>query len=99
MFHLPKEGGSTASTLPPTQPTHDDELRLHMREHVRQLRLILQVISVSVMALHRQNAELDHDIATVLGQHACQPLDSEIEHLEFVLASLACSHRRKEASA
>jgi hypothetical protein len=56
MFHLPSEGGPTASTLPPTQPTHADELRLHVREHVRQLRLILPVISVSVMALHRYSA-------------------------------------------
>lgn len=98
MFHVPKEGGSAACTLP-LQPTRDDELPLHLREHVRRLRLILPVISVSVMALHRQNAELDHDIATVLDQHACEPLDSEIEHLDLLLASLACRHRQKEVAA
>src|SRR5688572_17292680 len=47
------------------------------------------VISVSVMALHRQNAELDHDVASVLSKHACVPLDEEIEHLQCILASLA----------
>jgi hypothetical protein len=99
MFHLPKEGGPAANTLPPTQPPQDDELPLHLREHVRRLRLILPVISVSVMALHHQNAELDHDVATVLDQHACEPLDFEIEHLESILASLAYRHRRKEVSA
>jgi hypothetical protein len=51
------------------------------------------------LALNRQNAELDHDIATVLDQHACEPLDCEIEHLEFILASLTCRHHRKEVSA
>ena len=101
MFHATSttEGGSTANTLPPTQPTQDDELPRHLREHMRRLRLILPVISVSVMALHRQDAELDHDIATVLDQHACEPLDFEIEHLESILASLACRHRHKEVSA
>ena len=101
MFHASSttEGGPAASTLPPTQPTQDDELPRHLREHMRRLRLILPVISVSVMALHRQDAELDHDIATVLDQHACEPLDFEIEHLESILASLACRHRHREVPA
>jgi hypothetical protein len=98
MFQVPKEGGSTAHTLPP-QPTQDDELPLRLREHARRLRLILPVISVAIMALHRQNAELDHDIATILEQHACEPLDTEIEHLDLLLASFACRHRRKEVPA
>jgi hypothetical protein len=100
MFDMPKEGGPAASTLsPPTRPTRDGLHLADVREHVHQLRLILPVISVSVMALHRQNAELDYDIATVLSQHACEPLDAEIEHLESILASLACRHRPKEVSA
>ena len=97
MFHLPKEGGSAAYTLSST-PT-DDSLPMHVREHVTRLRLILPVISVSVMALHRQNAELDYDIAVVLDHHACAALDSEIEHLESVLASHACGNQRKEVPA
>jgi hypothetical protein len=62
MFHnaLEKEGGSPAHTLPPSHPITDDPLRFELREHVRKLRLILPVISVSIMALHRQNAELDY---------------------------------------
>jgi hypothetical protein len=94
---LAKEGGSPAHTLPPTNSTTDDSLRFELREHVRKLRLILPVISVSIMALHRQNAELDDDIASVLSEHACQPLDEEIEHLASLLASCACRPRLGEA--
>ena len=101
MFHSvhEKEGGPAAQTLPPHNPTQDDPLPIELREHIRKLRLILPVISVSVLALHRQNAELDHDIASVLSQHACEPLDSEIEHLASVLTSLAWRHRQQEARA
>ena len=55
------------------------------------------VISVSVLALNRQNAELDHDIASVPSQHACEPLDCEIEHLASILASLTWHRRQQEA--
>jgi hypothetical protein len=91
-----EEGGPTAQTLPP-HPTQDDSLPIELREHIRRLRIILPVISVSVMALHRQNAELDHDIASVLSEHACQPLDDEIEHLSSLLASCARRVRMQEA--
>jgi hypothetical protein len=94
--HHQTEGGSVAQTLPP-QPTQDDPLPLDLREHVQRLRLILPVISVSVLALHRQDAELDTDIASVLSQHACEPLDSEIARLESILASRAWSRRQQEA--
>jgi hypothetical protein len=63
---------------------------------VQRLRLILPVISVSVMALHRQDAERDTDIASVLSQHACEPLDCEITHLESILALRTWLHRRQE---
>jgi hypothetical protein len=66
-----KEGGSPARTLPPSTWTTDDSLRFELREHVRKLRLILPIISVSIMALHRQIAELDYDIDSVLSEHAC----------------------------
>src|SRR5262245_32369608 len=91
-----KEGGPTAQTLPP-HPTQDDPLPLALREHVHRLRLILPVITVSVVALHRQNAELDTDIASVLSQHACEPLDCEIAHLESILASRIWQRRQQEA--
>jgi hypothetical protein len=51
--------------------------------------LILPVISVSLLALRRQNAELDEDIALVLQQHVCIPLDIEIEELDELLESFA----------
>jgi hypothetical protein len=41
-------------------------------EHVQQLQLIQPVISLAVMALHRQNAEADCDIALVLDHHASE---------------------------
>jgi hypothetical protein len=101
MFQNPiaKEGGSSAQTLPPSHPTTDDPLRFELREHVRKLRLILPVISVSIMALHRQNAELDDDIASVLSEYACQPLDEEIEHLALMLASCTSRSRQGEVRA
>ena len=94
----PNKGGAPAQTLPP-QPTRDDTLPIELRNHIRRLRLIIPVISVSVMALHRQNAELDHDIASVLSQHACEPLDDEIEHLSSILASFTSRHRQQEVPA
>jgi hypothetical protein len=93
---LQKEGGPAAQTLPPSQPPQDDPLPLDLREHVHRLRLILPVITVSVMALHRQNAELDTDIASVLSQHACEPLDCEIARLESILASRSWWNRQQE---
>jgi hypothetical protein len=93
-----KEGGSVAQTLPP-HSTRDDSLPVELRDHIRKLRLILPVISISVMALHRQNAELDYDIATVLSEHACMPLDDEIEHLSSLLATFACRARLREVTA
>jgi len=88
------EGGPAAQTLPPSHLTQDDSLRHELLEHIQRLRLILPVISVSVMALHRQDAEADTDIAYVLSEHACEPLDSEIERIESILAS--CPRRRRQ---
>ena len=92
-----KEGGSPAQTLPPSYPTSDYPLRFELREHVRKLRLILPVISVSVMALNRQDAESDTDIAFVLHEHACEPLDREIERIESLLASCLWRNQQEEA--
>jgi hypothetical protein len=52
---------------------------------------------ISIMALHRQNAELNCDIASVLSEHVCEPLDEEIEHLASLLASSASHSRQAEA--
>jgi hypothetical protein len=68
-----EEGGTPAQTLPLPHPPGDDPLRFELREHVRKLRLILPVISVSIMALHRQNAELDYDIASILNTSHAMP--------------------------
>jgi hypothetical protein len=87
-----KEGGSVAQTLPP-HSTRDDSLPRELRDHIRRLSHILPVISITVMDLHSQNEELDHDLATVLSEHACMPLDDEIEHLSSLLATCACRAR------
>jgi hypothetical protein len=61
-------------------------IRLH--RHVQRLQLILPVISVAVLALRHQNAELDEDIALVLSRNACDPLDVEIDQLEALLSTM-----------
>jgi hypothetical protein len=98
MIHdtLEKEGGSPAHTLPPSHFTTDDPLRFELREHVRKLRLILPVISVSIMALRHQNAEQDSDIASVLSEHACEQLDDEIEYLSSLLSTYTRRIRQAE---
>jgi hypothetical protein len=40
------------------------------------------------MALNRQDAESDTDIAFVLNELACEPLDSEIECIESLASCL-----------
>ena len=79
--------GNPAHAVPQSHPNLD-ELPIRLREHVQRLRLVLPVISVSVMALRLQRAELDEDIASVLHQGACDPLDREIEDLDEILKSL-----------
>jgi hypothetical protein len=89
------EAGFAAQTVPPSQPNPSDTLSRELLEHVCRLRLIRPVISISVMALHRQDAEADSDIASVLSESACYPLDHEIERVESLLASHAHAHSRR----
>ena len=91
------EGSAAASTLPPTQLSLDEQLPIHLQQHLQRLRLILPVISVTVLALRRQNAELDEDIASVLHQHASDPLDVEIDKIEALLELLAATRQAKGA--
>ena len=92
-----KQGGAAVQTLPPSHRTQDDSLPDELLEHVHRLRLILPVISVSAMALHRNEA--DTDIAYVLSQHACEPFDSEIERIESILVSCLWRRPQQEAHA
>lgn len=91
----PIVSGIPAQPLPPTQLNLGEQLPIRLQDHLQRLRLILPVIGVSVMALRRQSAELDEDIASVLHHHASDPLDVEIAKLEMLLESLA-ERRRKE---
>ena len=81
------ESGNAAQTLPLSDSAQDDALQQELLELALHLRLILPVISVSVMALRRQDAQADSDIACVLSEHACEPLDSEIERIESILVT------------
>src|SRR3954468_11876994 len=90
------EATPSTQTLPPIPSTHEDPLPRELLDHIDRLRLILPVISVSVMALHRRDAECDTDIAFVLHEHACQPLDREIERIESLLASCLWRHQQEE---
>jgi hypothetical protein len=102
MFYSLKGSGAAPHTVPPLHATLDNQLPIRLREHVQRLKLIIPVISVSVMALRRQNAELDEDIASILHLHASGPLDEEVEDLETLLEHLGASardtQRAREAS-
>jgi hypothetical protein len=86
----------STQTLPPITDTHDSALPRELLDHIDRLRLILPVISVSVMALNRQDADADTDVAFVLHEHACEPLDREIERIESLLASCPWQHKQEE---
>ena len=90
------EASKSTETLPPITNTHDDSLPRELLDHIDRLRLILPVISVSVMALHRRDAEADTDIAFVLHEHACEPLDREIERIKSLLASCLWRYQQEE---
>ncbi len=82
------DGGQSASRVSsyvvreePAPLAHDARLR----EHIERLRLVQSVVSLSVMALRRQDAERDEDIATVLDHYAATMLSEEIGQLEDLL--------------
>jgi hypothetical protein len=94
----PANGERLAHKVSPLHPTRGDPLPALLRDHVQRLKQIIPVISVSILALRRQNAELDEDIASVLHDHASTPLDMEVEELESLLESLTI-RRVQEAAA
>ena len=67
--------GNSADPTVHSQLTLDEQLPIRLHRHVQRLQHILPVISVAVLALRQQHAELDEDIALVLSRHACDPLD------------------------
>jgi hypothetical protein len=69
-----------------------------MADHAPRDRLAT-LAAIALVALHRQDAEADTDIAYMLSEHACEPLDSEIERIESILASCPRRHRQQEARA
>src|SRR3569833_2014845 len=88
---------AVAKTRPLTKPAAVNPLPSELREHLDQLQLILPVITHAVSALHRQNADIDADVAYDLTEQACEPLDYEIKRIEDLLASHAARHLQREA--
>ncbi len=66
---------------------------------MQRLKQIIPVLTVSILALRRQNAELDEDVATVLDLHASAPLDVQIDELEFLLESIAAQRAEQQRAA
>jgi hypothetical protein len=83
--------GNSADPTAHAQITVDEQLPIRLHHHVQRLHLILPVISVAVLALRRQNAELGEDIALVLSRHACDPLSVEVEQIEALVKSIRMS--------
>lgn len=90
MLHTSLRGNPEDPTAH-AQLTADEKLPIRLHHHVQRLQLILPVISVAVLALRRQNAELDEDIALVLSRHACDPLNVELDQLEELVDSMRTS--------
>lgn len=88
--------GNSADPTAHAQITVDEQLPVRLHHSVQRLQLILPVISVAVLALRRQNAELDEDIALVLSRHASDPLNVEVDQLEALVNSIRTSHREGE---
>ena len=87
MLHSSLRGNPADETVH-TQPACDEQLHIRLHRHVQRLQLIVPVISVAVLALRQQNAELDEDIALVLSRNASDPLTVEIEQLESLLDTM-----------
>ncbi len=77
--------GNSADPTVHTQLTPDEQLPVRLHRHVQRLQLILPVISVAVLALRAQRADLDEDIALVLSRHDCDPLDEEVDQLRALV--------------
>ena len=89
MFEFADTATASSSMSSFSANTAEEQIPFRLREHVRRLKRIVPVISVSVLALKAQNADLDGDVAEVLHHQASEPLDVEIEELEALLESLA----------
>ena len=95
----PHIGGTSARTLAFPDSPLEDRFLIHLRDHARGLNHIVSVLTVSILALRAQDAELDHDIATVIDQHASAPLDQLVDELEFFLESIAAQRAVQQRAA
>ena len=95
----PHTRGPSARTLAIPDSPLEDRLLIHLREHAQGLNQIVSVLTVSILSLRAQNAESDHDIATVIDQHASAPLDLLVDELEFLLESIAAQRAVQQRAA
>ncbi len=90
--------GNSADPIAHVPLAVDEKLPIRLHHHVQRLQLILPVISVAVLALRRQNAELDEDIALVLSRHACDPLNVELDQLEALVTAIRTQKETRDGS-
>lgn len=64
MLHASVRGNSADPTVH-AQLTLYEQLPIRLHRHAQRLQLILPVISVAVLALRRQNAELDEELRVI----------------------------------
>ena len=98
MSHPHTRGPSARTSVFPDSPLEDHFL-IHLREHAQGLNQIVSVLTVSILALRAQDAESDHDIATVIDRHASVPLDLLADELEFLLESIAAQRAVQQRAA
>src|SRR5687768_4731506 len=82
---LPPATGSTSSAAAANTPMAFRKVQLSelvLREAIWRLRVARSVVTVAAMALARQNAEADADIASVLHKHVADALTTEIDALQ-----------------
>lgn len=61
----------------------------HMHLCVRRLQRLVPVITVTMLALRQQAAELDEEFAEVLSGNVIDPMTAELERLDTLLARFA----------
>jgi len=87
--------GPSALNVPPLDSTLEHQFPIHVRDAVRRMKRIVPVLAVVILALRRQNAELDEEIASVLDRYAGEPLDVLVDELEMLIEEIVVERRQK----
>ncbi len=86
----PSPGSGGTSGEPPSDPAARERERLldFLHWRILRLRLIMHVVYVSVLALQKQNADSDVEVAHVLQRYAGDKVCLEIEEIEKFVKTL-----------